>query len=92
MMLNIKEGNNMYLKEIHLENFKCFEKATVNFNKELSVIIGVNGSGKTSILDSIAIAVSTIFAQMNGPKALGINKTQAHLKSYSMRNHHFMAN
>lgn len=74
----------MYLKEIHLENFKCFEKATVNFNKELSVIIGVNGSGKTSILDSIAIAVSTIFAQMNGPKALGINKTQAHLKSYSI--------
>lgn len=72
----------MYLKKISLENFKCFEKLDMDFHKNLTVVIGINGAGKTSLLEAVAIAVSTMFAPMDGPKGIGIDKTQAHLKAY----------
>ena len=37
----------MYLKKISLENFKCFEKLDMDFHKNLTVVIGINGAGKT---------------------------------------------
>ena len=74
----------MYLKKIYLENFKCFEKLSMEFQKDLTVLIGANGAGKTSILEAIAIAVSTMFVPMDGPKGIGIDKTQAHLKAYAI--------
>lgn len=74
----------MFLKKICLENFKCFEKFELEFHKNLTVIIGGNGTGKTSLLEAIAIAFSTMFAPMDGPKGIGIDKSQAHLKAYDM--------
>ena len=74
----------VYLKKLNLKNFKCFEKLDIDFHKRLTVLVGVNGAGKTSILEAIAIAVSTMFAPMDGPKGIGIDKTQAHLKAYAI--------
>ena len=51
----------MYLKKISLENFKCFEKIEIQLQKKLTLIVGANGAGKTSLLESIAIAMSTMF-------------------------------
>ena len=62
----------MYLKKISLENFKCFEKAEIELQKKMTLIVGANGAGKTSLLESIAIAMST----------MNINKESAHLKAY----------
>lgn len=74
----------MYLEKIILQNFRCFEKLEIGLHKKLTVIIGANGAGKTSLLEAIAIAVSTMFTPMDGPKSLGIDKTQAHLKAFSI--------
>lgn len=85
ILTKIEQGDNkMYLEKISLQNFRCFEKLDVNFHRKLTVIIGANGSGKTSLLESIAIAVSTMFTPMDGPKGLGIDKVQAHLKAYAI--------
>jgi predicted ATP-binding protein involved in virulence len=43
----------MRLKEIHLTNFRCFEQLDVQLNDRLAVFLGVNGAGKTAILDAI---------------------------------------
>lgn len=44
----------MYLKEIHLENFKSFgRKTTVPFLEGYTCITGPNGSGKSNISDAI---------------------------------------
>lgn len=43
----------MYLKKISLSNFKNFGEATVNFSQKLNCITGMNGAGKTNLLDSI---------------------------------------
>ena len=56
----------MYLKKISLENFKCFEKIEIQLQKKLTLIVGANGAGKTSLLESIAIAMSTMFTSFDG--------------------------
>ncbi len=43
----------MKLKSVHLENFRCFENVTVDFHEQLTVLVGTNGSGKSSLLDGI---------------------------------------
>ena len=74
----------MYLKCLHLENFKCFENLNITFHPRLTVLVGANGAGKTTILEGAAIAVSTLFTPFDGPKSLSIAKSQAHLKAYRM--------
>lgn len=74
----------MFLKKIKLHNFRGFSDMELDFHKELTLIVGVNGSGKTSILEGIAIAMSSLFVKMDGLVARKIDKEQAHLKSYTL--------
>ena len=74
----------MYLEKIVLNNFRCFEKLEVNLDKMLTVVVGANGAGKTSLLEGMAIAISTMFTALDGVKGQGIDKSQAHLKAYAM--------
>jgi len=43
----------LIIKSIKLNNFRCHETFSFEFKKKTSVIIGKNGSGKTSILEAI---------------------------------------
>ena len=43
----------MIIKSIKLSNFRCHEDFSYEFKKKTSVIVGENGSGKTSILEAI---------------------------------------
>lgn len=45
----------MKVKGLYLKNFRCFEELSVNFSTPYTVLIGVNGSGKSSILDALRI-------------------------------------
>ncbi|MBF0610919.1 MAG: AAA family ATPase [Magnetococcales bacterium] len=44
----------MKLKQVTVENFRCFEKLDIPLHPDINVFVGVNGSGKTAILDAIA--------------------------------------
>ena len=46
------------------------------------MVLGANGAGKSTIMEGIAIALSSMFVKMDGLSALGINRSQAHLKAY----------
>lgn len=48
----------MHIEELHLQNFRGFQELRLELPPNLAVFIGVNGSGKSSILDSIAILLS----------------------------------
>ena len=56
----------MWLKELILENFREFVKFTVTFEEKCTVLIGVNGSGKSSVLDAAAIALGSFLAGLDG--------------------------
>ena len=62
----------MYLEKIVLNNFRCFEKLEVNLDKMLTVVVGANGAGKTSLLEGMAIAISTMFTALDGVKGRGL--------------------
>jgi predicted ATP-binding protein involved in virulence len=50
------------IKQLKLENFRGFEQLELEFHRDLTVLIGENGAGKTAVLDCLAIFL-TIFLE-----------------------------
>ena len=46
----------MFIEQLKIKNFKGFSEESFQFKDHFTVIIGNNGSGKTSILDALAVA------------------------------------
>ncbi len=67
----------MYLKSIEIKNFRVFDEIGINvvFNKGVNAIIGENNSGKSSIIDAIRIAFSTVPYK----KDIFFNKSDFHI-------------
>lgn len=42
------------LQNIEIRNFRCFEELVVPLHPQLNVVIGINGVGKTALLEAIA--------------------------------------
>jgi len=51
----------MQLHEISAENFRAKEAVRLTLGSRLTLLIGENGTGKTTVLDAIAIALSVVF-------------------------------
>ena len=47
----------MYLSNIHIENFKGIKNADFDFDRSVNLMIGDNGTGKTSVLEAISVAL-----------------------------------
>ena len=47
----------MKLAKVRTTNFRCFESLEIPLHPDINVFVGINGSGKTAILDAIAIAL-----------------------------------
>lgn len=45
---------------VKIRNFRAIEYASVPFHPQLTVLIGENASGKTSVLDALVVALSPI--------------------------------
>ncbi len=46
----------MKINQLALQNFRCFEEYELKLGNRFTLLIGDNGSGKTAILDALAIA------------------------------------
>ncbi len=46
----------MYVNKIELENFKSHVKTSIDFSQGLNLIIGLNGAGKSSVLQALGFA------------------------------------
>lgn len=55
----------MRLKKIELENFRCYERLSLDLHPRLTVLVGKNGAGKTAILDALAIALSPVLRYLS---------------------------
>ena len=59
------EPNEIFqVKKLKLENFRGFEQLELEFHQELTVLIGDNGAGKTTILDSLAIFLNILLKNL----------------------------
>ena len=48
----------MPLQRLHLKNFRLFQDKIFNFSPGTNLILGTNGSGKTTILESLNILLT----------------------------------
>lgn len=63
--------------------FRCFSDIEVNFNSNLTVIAGINGSGKSTVLEAAAIAAGTLSFAMDGLTNYGIKKNDVRNQYFS---------
>ena len=56
----------MKIEKITLQDFKCFEDLNIRFTKPINLIFGENASGKTSIAQAIALALTGRVNGQNG--------------------------
>ena len=50
---HLAESKTMKLQELHILNYKNIREAGLNFSDKLNCFVGLNGQGKTNILDAI---------------------------------------
>jgi predicted ATP-binding protein involved in virulence len=55
----------MRIEQLEIKNFRCLEDITIKFPaNNLAVIVGVNGAGKSAILDALKISISNVIRQL----------------------------
>jgi len=50
----------MKVRRLEMKSFRGFRELSVEFNGQVTVLVGINGAGKTSILDCLAVLLSPI--------------------------------
>ncbi len=76
----------MIFTKLKLNNFKSHENTTINFEKGISVIVGENGAGKSTILEAISFA---LFKQYTAKKLNDLVRNNANAMSVELE---FIAN
>ncbi|EKM15321.1 recF/RecN/SMC N terminal domain protein [Vibrio harveyi] len=63
----------MKLNTLSVKNFRCYKEKTFQFNPQVNLIVGQNATGKTAVLDAVAVAIATWilgFKKKNDKKSL----------------------
>lgn len=61
----------MKIKKIHIDNILSYDKETINLNKDLNIIVGANGSGKSNLMNIIIyIYIKKIMFQKKNKRLL----------------------
>lgn len=62
----------MKIKALHIEDFKGLANVEITkFDSNLNLLIGINGSGKSSVLDAIALLLSSFTARLTTSSSKG---------------------
>lgn len=56
----------MKINSVHIQNFRGIEDLTINLHPQFNLLIGENGSGKTAILEALAVGIGSFFSGMPG--------------------------
>ena len=74
----------VYITKLYLENFRCYDKFEIDFDKELTVIVAENGQGKTNLLEAAA-ACSTMRLFRTAQKKEGLRFGENHAFIFAER-------
>lgn len=63
----------MKIQSIHIHNFRGIEDLSLSdLDKKANLLIGVNGAGKTSVLEAVAMLLSWLMARMKSSSSKGM--------------------
>lgn len=71
----------MYLSNIHIENFKGIKNADFDFERSVNILIGNNGTGKTSVLEAIAVALGGFLSGIDGVNTIHFSQDEIRRES-----------
>ncbi len=69
----------MILTKLQLDNFRCFESVCLELDPQLNVFIGGNGSGKSSLLDAVALSLGPVLSHLPELKGPGLSRSDIRL-------------
>lgn len=64
----------MFFDRVEINNFRKFKHLKLNFKEQVSVLVGKDGTGKTTVLEALAISAGTLFQSFSGLPAIAIKK------------------
>jgi predicted ATP-binding protein involved in virulence len=71
----------MRIHRLTIQNFKCFEDSSFDFTPEFNVLAGDNGSGKSAVLDALAIGIGAFLLGIDKEPARSITSSDVRLVS-----------
>lgn len=75
----------MKLNAVSLDNFKCFEHLQMELHPSVNLIVGINGTGKSSVLEALRILLGSLFLSVDKYKdkifSPGISNDDVRLKN-----------
>jgi predicted ATP-binding protein involved in virulence len=71
----------MKIKEIEIKNFRGIDNAKFELSNNLNVFVGVNGSGKTTVLDAIVTSLSWLVNRIQRENSSGRPITDSSIKN-----------
>ena len=66
----------MFVKTLHLRQFRCFESLQLSFDTPVTIIEGPNGSGKTSLIEALYFACYLRSFRTHLPRELALWETK----------------
>jgi predicted ATP-binding protein involved in virulence len=71
----------MRVRKVRLKDFRGFEDETLDLDRPLTVLIGTNGAGKTSVLDALTVVASHLVARWTNDPSRARSFTVRDLRS-----------
>lgn len=74
----VKRMSEWRFETLELENFRNYDRFSLDFHERLTVLTGVNGAGKTAVLDALKVILS-VPVGVFGYQVVGIKQDDARL-------------
>lgn len=70
----------MKIKSIHIENFRSAKDLKIDFDDNLNVLVGVNGAGKTTILETLTLCLSWLIKRIQRQNSSGLMISESDIR------------
>ena len=72
----------MRIDQLSVKNFRGFDSREFSLHPQFNLIVGVNGTGKTSALDALAVAIGSLFLGVKGADSRHIRANEVLLGDF----------